>query len=150
MPEEARQGTSVRAASALSGNAPDALAQRQEETITVQDTLLALEEQGWQALADGTGADFYRRYLTDDALMVVPGGVLSREVVLQFMESAPPWAWFRIEAARVLPLTEDSAVVAYQATAQREGQAEYSALMSTVYVRRDGAWKVAFHQQTPV
>ena len=118
--------------------------------MSAHDILLALEEQGWRALSSGNGGDFYRRYLTDDALMIFPGGsVLSREAVLQVIDSAPPWSWFRIDEARVVPLTDDSAIVAYRATAQREGQAEYSALMSSVYVSREGSWKVAFHQQTP-
>jgi hypothetical protein len=82
--------------------------------------------------------------------VVVPGGtLLDRDAVLQFMADAPQWAWFRIEDTRVLQLTADSAVVTYRATAQREGQPEYHALMSTVYVRREGLWKVVLHQQTP-
>jgi hypothetical protein len=113
-------------------------------------TLVALEEQGWQALAQGTGADFYQRNLANQALMVFPFGVLTREQSVEAIKAAPPWASFRIEDPRIVQLTADSAVLTYRATAQRAGQEPYSALMTTVFVREVGAWKTAFHQQTPV
>lgn len=40
-------------------------------------------------------------------------------------------------------------MVVYRATAVRSG-AEYEALFNSTYVRVDGAWKLALHQQTPV
>jgi hypothetical protein len=41
-------------------------------------------------------------------------------------------------------------MVVYNAKAQREGQREYEAVMSTTYVLRDDEWLIAFHQQTPL
>ena len=113
-------------------------------------TLLSLEEAGWWALIRGNGADFYEEYLTSDARMVLPLGLLSREQSIAGVKASLPWASFRIEEPRVIVLTEGSAVLVYRATAQRAGQEPYSAWMSTVYVRTDGTWKMAFHQQTPV
>jgi hypothetical protein len=113
-------------------------------------TLVSLEEQGWQALSQGTGADFYRRNLAGHALMVFPFGVLAREQSIETMKAAPPWASFRIEDPRLVRLTDDSAILTYRATAQRTGQEPYSALMTTVFVKQEGTWKTAFHQQTPV
>jgi hypothetical protein len=56
-----------------------------------------------------------------------------------------------LEDVRVVWLTDDSAVVRYRATARRDGDdTTYSALIGSVYVRRDATWKLAFHQQTPV
>ncbi len=116
----------------------------------LRQTLVSLEEQGWQALSQGTGADFYQKNLTDHALMVFPIGVLTREQSIETIKAAPPWASFRIEDPRVIALTDDSAILTYRCTAQRAGQEPYSALMTTVFVRHEGAWKTAFHQQTPV
>jgi hypothetical protein len=42
-----------------------------------------------------------------------------------------------------MQLTPDTGVVAYGAVAERDGS-EYSALMSSTYVRRDDGWKLAF------
>jgi hypothetical protein len=118
--------------------------------VPADETRIALEEDGWRALADGTGPDFYRRVLTADARMLLPGaGVLGRDAILDSIAQAPPWSWFRIDAPQVLALTSDSFIVTYQATAQRVGQPVYTALASTVYVHQAGTWKVAFHQQTP-
>jgi hypothetical protein len=119
--------------------------------MTIDETLIALEEEGWRALSSDRGAAYYRDQLTEDALMLLPGaGLLSRDAVIEAIEGAPPWAWFRIEEPRVMRLTEDSAIVTYRASAQRAGQPEYGALISTAYVRRDGAWMVTFHQQTSI
>jgi hypothetical protein len=39
---------------------------------------------------------------------------------------------------------------AYQATARREGDtSDYSAFVTSVYVRRGKGWQLAMHQQTP-
>jgi hypothetical protein len=40
-------------------------------------------------------------------------------------------------------------VITYDATSQREGEDEYCARMSTVYLRRDGQWRLLLHQQSP-
>jgi hypothetical protein len=116
----------------------------------VRKILIALEERGWQALSQGTGVEFYQRNLTDHALMVFPFGVLTREQSIEAIRAAPPWASFRIEDPRVVELTDDSAILTYRVTAQRAGQEPYSALIATVFVKHEGTWKTAFHQQTPV
>jgi hypothetical protein len=115
-----------------------------------RDLLVTLETEGWEALSQGTGADFYQRALPDDAVTVFPFGVLTRQQSIEAMRAAPPWATFRIEEPRVVRLTDDSAILTYCATAQRTGQEPYSAYTTTVFVRRDGAWRPVFHQQSPV
>lgn len=59
-----------------------------------------------------------------------------------------PWSSVEIEDARCLQPTPDTGVVTYGVVARRDSQ-EYSALMSSVYVRREDGWKLVFHQQTP-
>ena len=113
-------------------------------------TLLALEEEGWRALSGNRGADYFRDALTPHSIMVFPGVVLPKDRALEEIAEAPAWAEFRIEEPRVVRLTEYSAVLTYRATARREGEPEYHALMSSMYVENGGTWKVAFHQQTPL
>jgi hypothetical protein len=108
------------------------------------DDLLAIERE----LGGGTG-DTYRKRLTDDAVVVVPGAAITREQCAFAIDATPGWDEFDIEDARVVPLTDDSAILSYRWSSRR-GDDTYEALMSTVYVRRDGEWKVALHQQTPV
>jgi hypothetical protein len=108
----------------------------QDETL--QYVLLALEDQAWRALSQGTGAAFYERNLAPQALMVFPFGVLTREESIAAMKVAPPWASFRLEEPRVVVLTEESALLTYRATAQRAGQEPYAARMTTVFVKHEG------------
>jgi hypothetical protein len=115
----------------------------------IEATLLALEEQGVRAPTSGDAADFYRQCLTDDALMVVPGFVVDKQTFLEGIEQEGPWSTFRIDDPRVIELTPSCAVVLYRGTGRRAGQPEYVALMSSVYVHRGGAWRLAYHQQTP-
>lgn len=115
------------------------------------DELIALETDGWQALSAGGAAatEFYERVLDDAAVMLLPGGMrmTERDAILQSMSGAP-WSSFAIEDPQVVWLGPDGAVVVYGVVAERDGAA-YSALISSAYVRRDGAWRLALHQQTP-
>jgi hypothetical protein len=81
--------------------------------------------------------------------MVFEFGVLSRDEALATMRAAPPWARYHLTEPKVIRLTGDSALLIYQATAQRTGQETYTARMTTGFVRRDDRWQTAFHQQTP-
>ncbi|GAA3383779.1 nuclear transport factor 2 family protein [Cryptosporangium minutisporangium] len=116
------------------------------------DEVTTLEEQGWRALASGPAAalEFYERVLDDAVLMLLPGGLAldDRDTILKSM-SGQPWASFELSDWRVVRPTPDTAVVAYRADAQRDGSAPYSALISSVYVRRQDGWKLTVHQQTP-
>jgi len=112
--------------------------------------LVQAETEGWQALTTPSGADYYEDHLTDGAIMAFPFGVMTREEAIAAMRSAEPWTSFEITEPLVVELGRDSGVLAYRATARRQGQPEYTAVMSSVYVREDGRWMLAFHQQTPV
>ncbi len=115
--------------------------------------LVELERQGWQALSSGRDAAqaFYRSLLTDDAVMVFPGGMLLRgkEQILESMD-ARPWTSFQLRETQVISPSENASVVIYRVAAQREGGDPYVALISSLYVVRQGQWKLALHQQTPV
>jgi hypothetical protein len=121
--------------------------------MSIDDELIALEDEGWQALSsDGdAAAAFYGRVLDDRVAMLLPGGmkVDDRSKAVEMM-SGQPWDWYRIEDARVQVLTDDVATVLYTAAARRGDADVYSAQMASTYVRRDGAWRLATHVQTPI
>lgn len=117
------------------------------------EELLELETQGWRALSSdgGAGREFYGGLLSDDAAMLLPGGMVlaGKEAILASLETQP-WSTFEIEDPRVVPLGEAAAVLVYEVTAQRQGANAYNALISSAYHRREGVWSLGFHQQTPV
>ncbi|MDT0166132.1 nuclear transport factor 2 family protein [Actinotalea sp. AC32] len=110
-----------------------------------------LERDGWDALVAGgtTAREFYADVLDEHVGMLLPGGLrlADRELTLQTMGDSP-WDRYELEDVTVTSLADDVALVTYGAVAHR-GDQEYSALMSSVYVRRGDDWRLAFHQQTP-
>jgi hypothetical protein len=113
--------------------------------MSVTSELLGLERRFWLE-----GADFYRENLAEDVLLVFPGaGLMRRADAVAGIEAAPRWLRVDIRDEQLLQLGPESRLLCYKALAHREGEAEYSALVSSVYVRRGGAWKLLFHQQSP-
>lgn len=120
--------------------------------MSVHDDLLDTERASWVALSTSgrAAAEFFDASLADDVLVLLPGGTVidDRAAGVQSMQGVP-WTGFELSDERVTPLGSDVAVVSYRAKASREG-GDYEALFNSTYVRRDGAWRLALHQQTPV
>ena len=111
--------------------------------------ILELEEAGWAALSSDRGASFYDDNMADEGLMVFPGVVMNKADALAAIKSAKPWSEHRLTDVAVRLLSGDAALIAYRATARREGAAEYRAMMTSVYMRRAGRWLLVLHQQSP-
>ena len=116
------------------------------------DDPITLERRGWKALSSSAeeARRFYDEVLADDLLMLLPGGLrlTERAATLDSMSGAP-WESFELDDVALLTVTPDVAVVAYRAAARR-GEAVYTALCSSTYVRDGDGWKLCLHQQTPV
>jgi hypothetical protein len=111
------------------------------------EALLRVDE----ALAHGTG-DHYRQVLTDDAVVALPGmGLLDREACAAALDASDATGWDSIEMhdARFIPLADGAVAIAYRFHGTR-GDFRYAALMTSTYVQREGEWKLALHQQTPL
>jgi hypothetical protein len=115
------------------------------------DDLLELERLGWQSLCDGTGSAFYERAMAEDGLMVLAGGMtMRRDEVAAALQSAPPWASFRIDDPRVISVSEQVAILVYLGTGFRTEGDAFVAVMSSTYLKQDAGWRLALYQQTPV
>jgi uncharacterized protein (TIGR02246 family) len=119
-----------------------------EDTKSV---LLDLERHGWDSLCNSTGAQFYGDLMTDDGIMVLANGaVMDRDAVVASLEHAPPWESYDIEDVRLVDAGADAAAIVYVGTGYRDGdQPAFVGIMSSVYVRQDGRWRLALYQQTP-
>lgn len=111
----------------------------------LEDLLFALEERFWKE-----GAEYYRRHLAHDALMVFPDSVLVSEQIAGALKDEARWTEVELEEHRLIELREGAALVTYKATARRNGSPPYVARASSAYVNDGRAWRLAFHQQTPV
>jgi hypothetical protein len=119
--------------------------------MRVEEELVDLEKGGWRVLStSGQAAEiFYRHVLDESPVMLLPGGLTlaDRATIVQSM-SGQPWTFYEMGELRVLRPTDDIGVVAYDVVANR-ADVTYEALVSSHYVRRNGSWKLFFHQQTP-
>jgi hypothetical protein len=114
--------------------------------MSIREKLLAIERE----LADGEG-DAYRRHLRDDAVVIVPGQALTKDATAAAMDDSPGWDESRISDERVLELGDAVAVLNYRFSGRRGEDFSYSALMSSIYERREGeTWQLVLHQQTPL
>jgi hypothetical protein len=101
-------------------------------------------------------AAFYKDNLTEDCLLVFPEtGVINRDLAVDAIrkenEEGRKWAEADFNEMRRLRLTDEVALLSYRVTARWEHEkSAITALASSLYVKRDGAWKLIFHQQSHV
>jgi hypothetical protein len=114
--------------------------------MNLQDDLLALERKLWSG-----GRAAYERALDDDCLIAFTemAGVSSRDSIAK-QADASRWHDLHLAVEGFLQPTDDVALLTYRASATRAEQEPYTARVSSGYVRRQGDWKLMFHQQTPL
>ena len=119
--------------------------------MQLQEHLLRTERELWT-----NNAVLYQDTLVPEALLVFPEtGVITRDVAVEAIrqENAEGrrWAEVHMQQVRTLALSDDAVLLTYRVAARWEHeQAHIEALASSAYVRREGRWKLAFHQQTPL
>jgi hypothetical protein len=122
-----------------------------KEALPFPAHLINIERKLWT-----NNADFYKDNLDEDCLLVFPDtGVITRDVAVDAIrkENAEGrrWAEVKFDDIRKLRLTDDVALLNYRVTARWEHQQSGTTLLAnSIYVRRDNAWRLAHHQQTPV
>lgn len=121
--------------------------------MDLKETLERLEHEYFNASISADG-DYYERNLTDDGLLVfAETGALDKQACVQAVNGSPgdaTGASWRIEDSRLVTLSPDSAILSYRADATRPGGEAATILVASAYSRQNGAWKLAFHQQTVI
>jgi hypothetical protein len=105
--------------------------------------IMAIETQ----LAEGDGST-YERYLTDDAIVVVPGASMTKQETVAAMADSPGWLCVRLVGASFRELADGVVLLSYDFHGERS-QMEYDARLTSIYRRTEEGWRMAFHQQTP-
>ena len=117
----------------------------------LETQLLEMEHAFWEA---STSTDFYEEHVADDAVLVFPYGVgaMDKEMTIYAVNSNEGhWESHEFEDVKVVPFCEDAGLITYRAKAIRVGdEGAFKVQVSSAYMRRDGAWKLVFHQQTLV
>lgn len=107
-----------------------------------------LERGFWDSSTDTA---FYGDHMADDAVMVFPYGVGAmdkQEVLYAIGANREEWSSYELSNVQVVELGEGAAVITYKVVAERTDADPFKAYVSSTYVRRDGVWILAFHQQT--
>lgn len=119
--------------------------------MAMENELVALETEGWHALSTGPGeaTAFYSRVLAREPVIMLTGGlrITDREQIIDSM-GGPPWSAFEIIDPLEFYPEPDVGVLTYKVRADRNGD-PYTALLSSIYAKEDGEWKLALHQHTP-
>jgi uncharacterized protein (TIGR02246 family) len=122
---------------------------------TIEDELLELEKQYWQALRDNDVETAVR--LTDDPCIVTGAqgvGRIDREELVQMMQGANyTLREFDVHDVQVRCLDDRVAIVAYQVHEELEVDGQpvtIDAADTSTWVRRDGHWKCALHTEALV
>ena len=113
-----------------------------------KENLLAQERSFWIE-----GKPWYEERLHPEAVMVFPEptGFLTRDEIIEALESAPRWRDVEFSDVRLIQMTSESAVLIYKATGYHEEDDEtYVTLASSVYCLHDRRVLLACHQQSPV
>jgi hypothetical protein len=118
--------------------------------MSLEQELLAIEEGFWTA---SDRVHYFGAHMAGDAVMVFPEptGILDEAAIIETLESGSAWAEVRIADVDFVHLRDSGAILAYKAQARKDSGDSYSAYAASVYVLQDdGAWRLAFHQQTPI
>jgi hypothetical protein len=118
----------------------------------LEQALVARERASWVAWQK-RDASFFETFLSDDHVEVGFGGVAGKTAVIKSVGSpACVVASYDVGAIRLTRLTDDAALLTYHARQQTTcaGQPVPSPVwVSSLYVKRGGAWVNAVYQQTP-
>lgn len=123
----------------------------QKNDKSLENTLMTMEKQAWEAFGKGDGK-FFETFLTDDFQMISNSGVSNKAQTIQVINTKPcDLKDFSFSSFKVTMLNKDTALVTYQATqdvtcgGQRLPE---KAFLSSVFVKRGSKWTAAFHQET--
>jgi hypothetical protein len=105
------------------------------------------EKQFWNQMDN---PDFYRDNMAKDALAVINGEVKTRDDAVAMTREMPVrWDNIRFEHPRFVQISDDTAAVTYEGTAERKIGERYAAAITSVYTRRDGRYVLVLTTHMP-
>jgi hypothetical protein len=117
--------------------------------MELQEQLLTTERELWT-----NNPIVYRDTLLPEAVLVFPEtDVIARDAAVEAIKQenveGRRWAEVRMEQVHTVRLSEGAVLLTYRVVARWEHEAAaIVARASSVYVRRNDCWRLAFHQQT--
>lgn len=111
---------------------------------------MTLEQRGWQSLCDGTGGDFCREVVAEDALMELSNGVImDRTAVTATLARTPRWSGYAIVGAHLVSVGARCAALEYISTGYpRENCRALVGTACSMYRRGEHGWKLVLCRHT--
>jgi hypothetical protein len=115
--------------------------------MTIQDELLGIERGFWSG-----GADYYRQNLDDLCVTVFTemAGTFKKNEIAGMITETDRWRDLKLDVKGCLEPAPGFGVLTYTVKATRKNNDPYTAAVTSAYVKRNGAWKMVLHQQTPL
>ena len=113
--------------------------------------LMDIEKQLW-----ANNPEFYQQALREDAMLVFgETGIISRKFAVDAIKeeasTGKVWEEVALDDLQHRWITEDVVVISYKSSSRWKNTTEMIyALCSSLYNYTEGAWKLVFHQQTPI
>jgi len=119
------------------------------EIDELKDELMAIERSLWKNEPDVYG----QTYIPEAILIFAEVGRIGRseavDAIRQENKAGRAWAAVNLDDVATLKLGDETVLLTYKAVARwNYEQVATNILCSTLYVKREGRWMVAFHQQT--
>lgn len=97
------------------------------------------------------GVSAYEEIMAPECVMVFgPVGIMRRPEIIQSMSDAARWSEVEISDTTQTTPAENVSVVAYRVLARRPDAETYEAFCMSTYIKFDGSWRLAQHQQSVV
>jgi len=114
--------------------------------------ITALERTFWNAHVDGN-IKFFDEYLADECIVIAGFGFADKRTIIKSVAlAAIRFAAYTMSDVRVLALGEDAASISHKCVIQAAVQGKPHTIVvnvTTIYTKREGAWRIILHQQTP-
>lgn len=119
------------------------------EPDELKDELIAIEWSLWK-----NEPNVYHQTFIPEAILIFPNvGRIGRseavDAIREENRAGRAWAEVNLDNVAILNLEDETVLLAYRAAARwNYEKIATTILCSTLYVKREGNWMVAFHQQT--
>jgi hypothetical protein len=120
-------------------------------TSALQETLIGLEKQSWEAWKNRDG-EFFKSFLSEDHVEVGFYGVANKAIVVAGVSSPVCVVkTYAVESFKLTTFDVNTALLTYHAkqdTTCNGNPVPSPAWVSSLFVRRDGRWQNVLYQQT--